>query len=75
MIDSLERGGIVERRHSTEDRRVVTVTLTAEGRRQHARKRELVEAKRAELFGSLSPTERASAEHLLHRLATVIEEL
>ena len=75
MIDSLERSGIVTRRHSTEDRRAVTISLTPEGRRQHAAKRALHEAKRAELFSSLSDTERENAEHLLRRLAELIEEM
>lgn len=75
MIDSLERAGIVTRRHSTQDRRAVTVSLTAEGRRQYEYKRALHEAKRAELFSSLSDTERANAEHLLRRLGGLIEEM
>jgi len=38
-------------------------------------KRALHEAKRAELFDSLSESERESAEYLLRRLARLIEEL
>ena len=75
MIDSLERAGIVTRRHSTEDRRAVTVALTTEGRKQYEHKRALHEAKRAELFVSLSDAERENAEHLLRRLAGLIEEM
>lgn len=75
MIDGLEREGIVERRPSAEDRRAIEVAITDHGRELHARKRAEVQAKRAELFGSLSPTERESAEHLLKRLAEVIEDL
>lgn len=75
MLDGLERSGIVERRHSTVDRRVVTVRLTAEGQRLMARKERLVAAKRKALFESLSDTERRQVEHLLRRLAEVIEEL
>jgi MarR family transcriptional regulator, organic hydroperoxide resistance regulator len=75
MIDGLEREGIVERRPSPDDRRAVEIALTERGRELHARKRELVQAKRAELFGSLSEAERDGAEHLLRRLAEVIDEL
>ena len=75
MIDSLERSGIVTRVHSTEDRRAVTISLTPEGRRKHERKRAEKEAKLAEMFNSLSESERDGAEHLLRRLAVLVEEL
>ena len=75
MIDSLERAGIVSRRHSAEDRRAVKVSLTAEGRKQYDHKRAILEAKRAEIFVSLSASERENAEHLLRRLAGLIEEM
>jgi MarR family transcriptional regulator, organic hydroperoxide resistance regulator len=75
MLDGLERAGIAERRHSTSDRRVVTVRLTARGWRLMKRKEEVVDAKRRALFESLSPSERGQVERLLRRLAGVIEEL
>lgn len=75
MIDGLERQGIVERRASPDDRRAIDISITEHGRDLHERKKALVASKRAELFGSLSPAERESAEHLLRRLAEVIEEL
>src|SRR5215211_1802836 len=75
MLDGLERRGIVERRPSVADRRVVAVRLTPKGRRLVERKRKLyVEARRA-FYESLSPSERRQAERLLRRLAAVIEEL
>lgn len=37
LVDRLEARGIVERRHSTEDRRVVLVSLTRKGRRTAAK--------------------------------------
>jgi DNA-binding MarR family transcriptional regulator len=40
MLDHLERDGIVQRRRSEEDRRVVVVTLTESGRALVADKRE-----------------------------------
>jgi MarR family transcriptional regulator, organic hydroperoxide resistance regulator len=75
MLDGLERAGIVRRKPSTEDRRVVTVRLTAKGRRLFERKRKRIEARRRALYDSLSTSERAQAERLLHRLADLIEEL
>jgi MarR family transcriptional regulator, organic hydroperoxide resistance regulator len=75
MLDGLVRAGVAERRHSTSDRRVVTVRLTARGRQLMTRKEEIVDAKRRALFESLSPSERGQVERLLRRLAGVIEEL
>jgi DNA-binding MarR family transcriptional regulator len=75
MLDHLERAGIVRREHSTRDRRVVTVALTAQGRRLLERKRAAVSEKRRTLYESLEPDEREQAEWLLHRLAELIEEL
>jgi DNA-binding MarR family transcriptional regulator len=75
MIDSLERDGVVTRTHSTEDRRAVTIELTDEGRSRYESKRAQHEAKRAELFSSLSEAEREHAEHLLRRLAELIGEM
>ena len=75
MLDGLERAGIVERRPSEQDRRVVTVRLTAKGRRLLERKRLLVAEKRRALYESLAPSERRQVERLLRRLAGVIEEL
>jgi DNA-binding MarR family transcriptional regulator len=75
MLDGLERAGVVERRLSSADRRVVTVGLSPKGRRLLRRKEEIVSGKRRALYDSLSPAERAQAERLLRRLADVIEEL
>ena len=75
MLDGLERAGIVERRHSTVDRRVVTVRLTPKGHRLVERKQQVVAEKRRALWASLGPSERQQVERLLRRLAEVIEEL
>ena len=75
MLDSLERDAIVKRVHSVEDRRAVSVRLTAKGRRLLDAKRELVATKRRELYESMTPAERAQVERLLARLAELIEEL
>ena len=75
MLDGLERRGIVERRPSESDRRAVTVRLTRDGRRLVERKRKLSREARRALYDSLTPSERTQAEHLLRRLAAVIEQL
>lgn len=75
MLDHLQRAGIVRRAHSTLDRRVVTVSLTAQGHQLVARKRAQVAEKRRALHDSLTPSEREQAERLLRRLAGLIEEL
>jgi DNA-binding MarR family transcriptional regulator len=75
MLDSLERAGVVERRHSNDDRRVVSVRLTRKGRRVLERKRASISSKRRALYESLDEAEREHAEHLLRRLAEAIEEL
>jgi MarR family transcriptional regulator, organic hydroperoxide resistance regulator len=75
MLDSLERSGVIERRHSQDDRRVVSVRLTRKGRRLLERKRALISEKRRALYESLDESEREQAEHLLRRLAQAIEEL
>lgn len=75
MLDHLEDAGIVERRRSSEDRRCVVVSLTAQGR-------ELVEAKRArwrelieEALDGLSDEDLAAAARVMHRMAGVLDAL
>jgi DNA-binding MarR family transcriptional regulator len=75
MLSGLERGGLVERRTCTRDRRVVRVALTTEGAERMARKRERMQARHEELYRSLEPGERARAARLLERLAAAIEGL
>jgi DNA-binding MarR family transcriptional regulator len=75
MLDGLERAGVVERRPSRADRRVVEVELTDEGKRIVRRKRASFGAKRRALYDSLAPEEREQAERLLRRLAGLIDEL
>jgi DNA-binding MarR family transcriptional regulator len=75
MIAGLERAGVVERRPSTTDRRVVDVLLTPRGRRLLERKQQMLADTRRALYASLSPAERDQVEALLVRLADVIDEL
>ena len=75
MLATLERAGIVERRSSEVDRRSVTVTLTAKGRRMLKAKRAVISEKQRRIFASLTPAERGRAEGILRRLAVAMEEL
>ena len=75
MLDSLERVGIIERERSERDRRTVTITLTAEGRRMFERKRRALAAQRRRFFEDLEPEERSSTERVLRHLAQLIGEL
>jgi DNA-binding MarR family transcriptional regulator len=75
MLDGLVRDGIVERNHSTTDRRVVTVRLTPKGRKLVTKKHQISLAKRQALYESLTPQERKQVEQLLPRLGAAIEDL
>ena len=74
-IETLEREGIVARQRSTTDRRATAITLTPKGSEMYRAKEEVIEAKRDEMFRSLSPAERVHAERLLRRMADLMEEL
>jgi DNA-binding MarR family transcriptional regulator len=75
MLAHLERTGVVRREPSTDDRRVVTVSLTARGRQLLARKRAVVTEKRRLFYESLSAAEREQSERVLRSLAELIEQL
>jgi MarR family transcriptional regulator, organic hydroperoxide resistance regulator len=75
MLDGLERAGLVRRERARHDRRCVHVELTAEGRRAVDDKRRRLDARRAEIFESLAPADRAAAATLLRHLSDVIEGL
>jgi MarR family transcriptional regulator for hemolysin len=75
MLTGLEREGLVERVPCDADRRVVHVVLTADGRDQVLAAQARGEARRAEIFASLSAGERREAARLLERLAGAVEGL
>lgn len=75
MLDALERDGVVERRRCPDDRRAVTVTLTATGLRLVSAKRDAVAEQRRALYRTLDARDRAQAERLLRRLAEAIDEV
>ena len=75
MLDGLERDEMVVRRRSEEDRRVVLVTLTAQGRELLHEKRERWRKRLNEKLADLDDTQLAAASVTLHRLAELFDEL
>jgi DNA-binding MarR family transcriptional regulator len=75
MIDTLSAAGLVERSRSERDRRVVTIRLTEEGRRRHARKEaDLLEKYRETLLG-FGMEELDAASRVMSRLAAYYDDL
>ena len=75
-LDPLEHsGGIVRRRRSVTDRRVVTVSLTPAGRAVLTAQRAWVAERQQALYASLTADERDGAARLLQRLADLVDEL
>ena len=75
MLTGLERDGLIERVPCDADRRVVRVNLTDDGRDRVLAARARGEARRAEIFASLSAGERREAARLLERLTDAVEGL
>ena len=75
MLDHLERDGIVERRRSAEDRRVVVVTLTESGRALLNKKRTAWRARSAAALEGLDDAALRAAADVMHRLAGMLDEL
>lgn len=75
ILDALERRGIVERTRTVEDRRVVAVSLTEQGRRSLQAEEEWLRGRQRAFYASLPLAERELAPDLLLRLAALIDEL
>jgi MarR family transcriptional regulator, organic hydroperoxide resistance regulator len=75
MLDHLERDGIVERRRSEEDRRVVVVTLTESGRALVADKRDRWRERAAAALDGVSDEQLDAAADVMHRMAGMLDEL
>ena len=65
VVDTLERDGLVVRERSTEDRRVVRVRLTREGRKRLDRAKKAVGAEMSGLFADLSARDEAVVRKFL----------
>ncbi|WP_433262186.1 MarR family winged helix-turn-helix transcriptional regulator [Actinosynnema sp. CS-041913] len=68
LINTLERAGLVERTRDDQDRRVVFVALTDEGRRSVARVFPSQNAREARWFEVLDPAECAQMVELIRRV-------
>jgi DNA-binding MarR family transcriptional regulator len=75
MLDTLSAAGLVERSRSERDRRVVTVVLTPEGRRRHARKEAELLDKWREALSDFDADELDAATRVLARLGAYLDEL
>lgn len=75
ILDALERRAIVRRARSTEDRRGVTVTLTAAGREALGRQDAWMRGRQRAFYEELPVAERALVGGLLIRMAALIDEL
>ena len=69
VVDGLQERGLVERTPDPGDRRAVLLRVTDEGRRIRAEIEAARTADAAELFGRLSPGDRAELARLLRTLA------
>jgi DNA-binding MarR family transcriptional regulator len=74
-VEGLQRAGLVGRRASRVDRRMVSVSLTDAGRRALTAKHRRLDTQRGELFMSLSEEDRVRGGTMLRTLAGVIEQL
>lgn len=73
MLDRLERGGLVRREPSPNDRRVKLAHLTEDGRRLYARVRKEADAYRSSMLAGLPQETLLAAAELLEDLRARIE--
>ncbi|MCW3039679.1 MAG: transcriptional regulator, MarR family [Solirubrobacterales bacterium] len=74
MLDVLEAQGLVVRERSASDRRVVTVSLTDEGKARYAAKRAEFRAAWERMFGGLSEAEQEAGIHVLRSLTAMLDD-
>jgi DNA-binding MarR family transcriptional regulator len=75
MLDALERRGMIERTRVEHDRRVVTVTVTAEGRRRCEVRRAAQQQVFERQFAGLREHEVTIGVDVLRRCAAFLDEL
>lgn len=74
VVDTLEREGLVERERGTEDRRVVRVRLTDEGRARLRRTKKAAADEMAPIFGDLTAREEQVVRRFLTRTIERLQE-
>ena len=75
MLDLLQKRGLVVRERDPEDRRVVTVALTPEGRRQTEERRAEFRELWADVMGDLGDEQLAVGVEVLERVGRLLERL
>ncbi len=70
LLDSLEKKGLVVRQRDPQDRRRHVVSITAAGKREHARLRGMIQQLEDEFLAPLDAESRKTLHELLVRLAT-----
>jgi DNA-binding MarR family transcriptional regulator len=70
LLDSLEQRGLVGRQRDPQDRRRHVVSITADGKRDLGRLRELTKRIENEFFAPLDADDRLALRQLLQRLAS-----
>jgi MarR family transcriptional regulator, organic hydroperoxide resistance regulator len=75
ILDALERRGVVSRTRALDDRRAVTVKLTAAGRELLERWNDWIRGRQLAFYGAMPTHERELAPELLLRLAALIDEI
>ena len=73
-MNSLEKKGYIERKRSTEDKRVVLVTLTEKGRKAFFHHRDFHKAMIHAAVKNLEPDEMKALINCLNKLNTFFEE-
>ena len=74
MLDSLVELGFVTRKRSSVDRRVVTCSLTADGRKLIAERRALFEARWAVALADVRTADLAAAAQVFDRIAAMFDD-
>lgn len=74
VVDTLEREGLVTRERGTDDRRVVRVRLTDEGRARLARTKREAARQMSAVFGDLSARDEAVVRRFLARTIERLQE-
>jgi len=75
LLDSLERGGLIERHAAADDRRAKDLHLTAAGRAIVARVEAVAAEVRGRLLAGVSAAELATASAVLHRVGEELAAL
>lgn len=67
-LDELQRAGLIERTPDPDDRRVRLLSITPQGRKVRRAVRKDIQSDELQVLDGLSPAERKTFIHLLHKL-------